>query len=173
MKWFYAAWDVSKNRHVRDMPRECFKKILSRVLNRWIPRRQESKKNSQIKMQLNAIIASFEDRKDIVQNENLKTNYFVTRNIFTIVLCKNLMLASRWVAVTLINDSVVKCETDVDCKRLPEKKKLKMTFQSSFTTVGGSMSLIVKILIVYFWSMQKFLSSIHFTGCNMLSWLVT
>ena len=28
-------------------------------------------------MQPNAIIASFEDRKDIVKNKKLKTNYFV------------------------------------------------------------------------------------------------
>ena len=74
MKWFYAAWDVSKNRHVRDMPRECFKKFWVASWIVWSFGDRNPKTNSQIKMQPNAIIGSFEDRKDIVENKKLKTN---------------------------------------------------------------------------------------------------
>ena len=76
-----------------DMSVTCLVNVLKKIsVASWIVGSfsdRNPKTNSQIKMQPNAVIGSFEDRKDIVQNENLKTNYLVTRNIFTIVLGKN------------------------------------------------------------------------------------
>ena len=64
-----------------DMSVTCLVNVLKKIwVASWIVWSfgdRNPKTNSQIKMQPNAIIGSLEGGKDVVQNENLKTNYFV------------------------------------------------------------------------------------------------